>query len=43
MSSYLPPTEDLPSFNSSLFNQPTSGLTESQTDQLYFSKQNTLI
>ena len=38
MSSYLPPTEDLPTFNSSVFNQPTTGLTQAQTDLLYLSK-----
>ena len=42
MSSYLPPIENLPTFNSSLFNQDTgTGLTQAQTDTLYLSKKNT--
>lgn len=39
---YLPPTEDITSFNSSLFTHDSgTGLTQAQADTLYLSKKNT--
>ena len=38
MSSYNPPTENLPTFNSSLFNQPEETLSQAEADKLYLSK-----
>jgi len=38
MSAYNPPTEDIPTFNSSLFNQPEETLSQAQADLLYLSK-----
>jgi len=41
MSSYNAPTEDLPIFNTSLFNQPEDTLSQAEADLLYLSKVNT--
>ena len=41
MSSYNPPTEDLPTFNSALFNQPEETLSQAEADLLYLSKTKT--
>ena len=41
MASYNPPTEYLPSFNSTLFNQPEETLSQAEADKLYLSKKNT--
>jgi len=41
MSSYNPPTEDLPIFNSLLFNQPEETLSQAEADLLYLSKTKT--
>ena len=41
MASYNPPTEDLPIFNTSLFNQPEETLSQAEADLLYLSKTNT--
>lgn len=38
--SYNPPTENITSFNSSLFNQPEETLSQAEADQLYLSKKN---
>ena len=38
MSSYNPPSENLPTFNSSLFNQPEVILSQAEADLLYLSK-----
>jgi hypothetical protein len=38
MSSYNPPIEDIPTFNSSLFNQPEEILSQAEADKLYLSK-----
>jgi hypothetical protein len=35
---YSPPIEDITQFNSSLFNQTSTGLTQTETDLLYLSK-----
>lgn len=40
MASYNPPTENITSFNSSLFNQPEETLSKAEADQLYLSKKN---
>lgn len=39
--SYNPPTENITSFNSSLFNQPENTLSQAEADQLYLSKTKT--
>lgn len=36
--SYNPPIEDIPTFNSSLFNQPEEILSQAEADKLYLSK-----
>ena len=41
MASYNPPTEDLPIFNTSLFNQPEETLSQAEADLLYLSKTKT--
>jgi len=38
MTSYLPPLENLPTFNSSLFNQAEDTLSQAEADLLYLSK-----
>jgi len=38
MATYNPPTEDITSFNTSLFNQPENILTQGEADLLYLSK-----
>jgi hypothetical protein len=38
MASYLPPSENLPTFNSSLFNQPEETLSQAEADLLYLRK-----
>ena len=38
MSSYNPPIENLPTFNSTLFNQPEEILSQAEADKLYLSK-----
>lgn len=38
MSAYNPPIEDIPTFNSSLFNQPEETLSQAEADKLYLSK-----
>ena len=41
MASYNPPTENITSFNSSLFNQPEETLSQAEADKLYLSKTKT--
>ena len=38
MANYNPPIEDIPTFNSSLFNQPEETLSQAEADKLYLSK-----
>ena len=41
MASYNPPSENLPTFNSTLFNQPEETLSQAEADKLYLSKTKT--